>query len=155
MTETSDKVRAKKRGGGGGLPPSRHQNAIVTSEDGTKYRDIMTDASSTCTDSGILGPVVKTKTEVDINTFCNAAKLLQRGHRLLSANSAYTRPARSTPGKQWVVDFALGKRNVKLVPAGPAGRRRLRQLLRPKAHRPLDEADPPLLPLHGILRRVG
>ncbi|XP_039433419.1 uncharacterized protein LOC120415849 [Culex pipiens pallens] len=109
------------------------QNAIVTSEDGTKYRDIMTGfdrvlLDAPCTGSGVISkdPSVKTtKTEIDIQRCYNLQrKLLLTAIDCLSANSetggylVYSTCSILPQENEWVIDYALRKRNVKLVPTG-------------------------------------
>lgn len=109
------------------------QNAIVTSVDGTKYREIMTGfdrvlLDAPCTGSGVISkdPSVKTtKTETDIQRCYNLQrKLLLTAIDCLSANSetgsylVYSTCSILPQENEWVIDYALRKRNVKLVPTG-------------------------------------
>lgn len=109
------------------------QNAIVTSIDGTKYRDVMTGfdrvlLDAPCTGSGVISkdPSVKTtKSEVDIQRCYNLQrKLLLTAIDCLSANSenggylVYSTCSILPQENEWVVDYALRKRNVRLVSTG-------------------------------------
>lgn len=109
------------------------QNAIVTSIDGTKYRDVMTGfdrvlLDAPCTGSGVISkdPSVKTtKTDVDIQRCYNLQrKLLLTAIDCLSANSetggylVYSTCSILPQENEWVVDYALRKRNVRLVSTG-------------------------------------
>lgn len=109
------------------------QNAIVTSIDGTKYRDVMTGfdrvlLDAPCTGSGVISkdPSVKiTKSEIDIQRCYNLQrKLLLTAIDCLSANSetggylVYSTCSILPQENEWVVDYALRKRNVRLVPTG-------------------------------------
>uniref|UniRef100_A0A1Q3EXB5 Putative trna and rrna cytosine-c5-methylase nucleolar protein nol1/nop2 n=1 Tax=Culex tarsalis TaxID=7177 RepID=A0A1Q3EXB5_CULTA len=109
------------------------QNAIVTSVDGTKYREIMTGfdrvlLDAPCTGSGVISkdPSVKTtKTETDIQRCYNLQrKLLLTAIDCLSASSetggylVYSTCSILPQENEWVIDYALRKRNVKLVPTG-------------------------------------
>lgn len=109
------------------------QNAIVTSIDGTKYRDVMTGfdrvlLDAPCTGSGVISkdPSVKTtKSEVDIQRCYNLQrKLLLTAIDCLSSNSetggyvVYSTCSILPQENEWVVDYALRKRNVRLVSTG-------------------------------------
>lgn len=109
------------------------QNAIVTSVDGLKYREIMTGfdrvlLDAPCTGSGVISkdPSVKTtKTETDIQRCYNLQrKLILTAIDCLSANSetggylVYSTCSILPQENEWVIDYALRKRNVKLVPTG-------------------------------------
>ncbi|KXJ69146.1 uncharacterized protein LOC109415102 [Aedes albopictus] len=109
------------------------QNAIVTSIDGTKYQNVMTGfdrvlLDAPCTGSGVISkdPSVKTtKTEVDIQRCYNLQrKLLLTAIDCLSANSetggylVYSTCSILPQENEWVVNYALRKRNVRLVPTG-------------------------------------
>ncbi|XP_065092861.1 uncharacterized protein LOC135713648 [Ochlerotatus camptorhynchus] len=109
------------------------QNAIVTSIDGTKYRDVMTGfdrvlLDAPCTGSGVISkdPSVKTtKSEVDIQRCYNLQrKLLLTAIDCLSANSetggylVYSTCSILPQENEWVVDYAIRKRNVRLVSTG-------------------------------------
>lgn len=109
------------------------QNAIVSYEDGCKFGDIMTGfdrvlLDAPCTGTGVVAkdPSVKiSKSDIDIQRCYNLQRKL-----ILSAIDCVS--AKSTSGgiivystcsilpeeNEWVVDYALKKRNVKLVPTG-------------------------------------
>ncbi|XP_053685428.1 probable 28S rRNA (cytosine-C(5))-methyltransferase [Sabethes cyaneus] len=109
------------------------QNAIVTNIDGTKYNQLMTGfdrilLDAPCTGSGVISkdPSVKTtKTEVDIQRCYNLQrKLLLTAIDCLSANSdtggflVYSTCSILPQENEWVISYALKKRNVKLVSTG-------------------------------------
>lgn len=109
------------------------QNAIVTSIDGTKYRDVMTGfdrvlLDAPCSGSGVISkdPSVKTtKSDVDIQRCYNLQrKLLLTAIDCLSANTetggflVYSTCSILPQENEWVVNYALRKRNVRLVSTG-------------------------------------
>lgn len=109
------------------------QNAIVTNVDGTKYDKVITGfdrvlLDAPCTGSGVISkdPSVKTtKTEIDIQRCYNLQrKLLLTAIDCLSSNSetggfiVYSTCSILPQENEWVIDYALRKRNVKLVPTG-------------------------------------
>lgn len=109
------------------------QNAIVTCIDGTKYKDVMIGfdrvlLDAPCTGSGVISkdPTVKTtKSEIDIQRCYNLQrKLLLTAIDCLSSNSAtggylvYSTCSILPQENEWVVDYALRKRNVRLVSTG-------------------------------------
>ncbi|XP_055620231.1 probable 28S rRNA (cytosine-C(5))-methyltransferase [Toxorhynchites rutilus septentrionalis] len=106
------------------------QNAIVTNIDGTKYRDIMTGfdrvlLDAPCTGSGVISkdPSVKTtKTEIDVQRCYNLQrKLLLTAIDCVSASSrtggyiVYSTCSILPQENEWVLDYAIRKRNVRLV----------------------------------------
>ncbi|XP_055532799.1 probable 28S rRNA (cytosine(4447)-C(5))-methyltransferase [Wyeomyia smithii] len=109
------------------------QNAIVTNIDGTKYNQVMTGfdrvlLDAPCSGSGVISkdPSVKTtKTEIDIQRCYNLQrKLLLSAIDCLSANSntggylVYSTCSILPQENEWVIDYALRKRNVRLVSTG-------------------------------------
>lgn len=108
-------------------------NSIVSHEDGCKFGNIMTGfdrilLDAPCTGTGVVAkdPSVKTtKAETDIQRCYNLQrKLLLHAIDCLSAKSAtggylvYSTCSILPEENEWVVDYALRKRNVKLVPTG-------------------------------------
>lgn len=108
-------------------------NAVVCCEDGVKFKSIMTGfdrilVDAPCTGTGVIAkdPSVKTsKSEVDIQRCYNLQrKLLLTAIDCLSAKSAtggylvYSTCSILPEENEWVVDYVLKKRNVKLVPTG-------------------------------------
>lgn len=108
-------------------------NSIVSHEDGCKFGNIMTGfdrilLDAPCTGTGVVAkdPSVKTtKAETDIQRCYNLQrKLLLNAIDCLSAKSAtggylvYSTCSILPEENEWVVDYALRKRNVKLVPTG-------------------------------------
>lgn len=109
------------------------QNAVVTSIDGLKYRDVMTGfdrvlLDAPCTGSGVISkdPSVKTtKTEIDVQRCYNLQrKLLLTAIDCVSANSrtggiiVYSTCSILPQENEWVLDYAIRKRNVKLISTG-------------------------------------
>ncbi|XP_058831896.1 uncharacterized protein LOC131690272 [Topomyia yanbarensis] len=109
------------------------QNAIVTNIDGTKYRHVMTGfdrvlLDAPCTGSGVISKdqsVKTTKAEVDIQRCYNLQrKLILAGIDCLSASSetggylVYSTCSILPQENEWVIDYALRKRNVRLVSTG-------------------------------------
>lgn len=108
-------------------------NAVVCCEDGCKFKSIMSGfdrilVDAPCTGTGVIAkdPSVKTtKSEVDIQRCYNLQrKLLLTAIDCLSAKSAtggyvvYSTCSILPEENEWVIDYALKKRNVKLVPTG-------------------------------------
>lgn len=108
-------------------------NSIVSHEDGCKFGNIMTGfdrilLDAPCTGTGVVAkdPSVKTtKADTDIQRCYNLQrKLLLNAIDCLSAKSAtggylvYSTCSVLPEENEWVVDYALRKRNVKLVPTG-------------------------------------
>lgn len=108
-------------------------NSVVSHEDGCKFANIMTGfdrilLDAPCTGTGVVAkdPSVKTtKTDTDIQRCYNLQrKLLLSAIDCLSAKSAtggylvYSTCSILPEENEWVVDYALKTRNVKLVPTG-------------------------------------
>lgn len=108
-------------------------NAVVSCEDGTKFRNVMTGfdrilLDAPCTGTGVVAkdPSVKTsKSEVDIQRCYNLQRrLILTAIDCLSAKSTsggylvYSTCSILPEENEWVIDYALKKRNVKLVPTG-------------------------------------
>ena len=108
-------------------------NTIVTNIDGRKYHEFMTGfdrvlLDAPCTGSGVISkdPNVKTsKTEVDIQKCYNLQrKLILTAIDCLSAKSktggflVYSTCSILPQENEWVIDYALKKRNVRLVSTG-------------------------------------
>lgn len=108
-------------------------NAVVCCEDGTKFKSIMSGfdrilVDAPCTGTGVIAkdPSVKTsKSEVDIQRCYNLQrKLLLTAIDCLSAKSAtggyivYSTCSILPEENEWVIDYVLKNRNVKLVPTG-------------------------------------
>lgn len=108
-------------------------NAVVSCEDGCNYKSIMTGfdrvlVDAPCTGTGVISkdPSVKTsKSDVDIQRCYNLQrKLLLTAIDCLSAKSAtggylvYSTCSVLPEENEWVIDYALKTRNVKLVPTG-------------------------------------
>lgn len=108
-------------------------NAIISCEDGCKYKSIMTGfdrilVDAPCTGTGVIckDPSVKTsKSETDIQRCYNLQrKLLLTAIDCLSAKSStggyvvYSTCSILPEENEWVIDYVLKKRNVKLVPTG-------------------------------------
>lgn len=108
-------------------------NSIVSCEDGSKYQNIMTGfdrvlLDAPCTGTGVVAkdPSVKTsKSEVDIQRCYNLQrKLILSAIDCLSSKSTtggylvYSTCSILPEENEWVIDYALKKRNVKLVPTG-------------------------------------
>lgn len=108
-------------------------NAVVSCEDGTKYKSIMTGfdrilVDAPCTGTGVISkdPSAKTsKSDVDVQRCYNIQrKLLLTAIDCVSAKSAsggyivYSTCSILPEENEWVIDYVLKKRNVKLVPTG-------------------------------------
>lgn len=108
-------------------------NAVISCEDGCKYQKIMTGfdrvlVDAPCTGTGVIAkdPSVKTsKSEVDVQRCYNLQrKLLLTAIDCLSAKSStggyvvYSTCSILPEENEWVIDYALKKRNVKLVSTG-------------------------------------
>lgn len=108
-------------------------NAVISTEDGIKYRDIMRGfdrvlLDAPCSGTGVVAkdPSVKTsKSEVDVQRCYNLQrKLILSAIDCLSAKSktggylVYSTCSILPEENEWVIDYALKKRNVKLVPTG-------------------------------------
>lgn len=108
-------------------------NSVVSCEDGCKYGRIMTGfdrilVDAPCTGTGVVSkdPSVKTsKSDVDIQRCYNLQrKLLLTAIDCLSAKSAtggyvvYSTCSILPEENEWVIDYVLKKRNVKLVSTG-------------------------------------
>ncbi|XP_058459778.1 probable 28S rRNA (cytosine-C(5))-methyltransferase isoform X2 [Malaya genurostris] len=109
------------------------QNSIITNLDGTKYAQVMRGfdrvlLDAPCSGSGVISkdPSVKTtKTEIDIQRCYNLQrKLLLTAIDCLSATSesggflVYSTCSILPQENEWVIDYALRKRNVRLVSTG-------------------------------------
>ncbi|KAH8266251.1 hypothetical protein KR038_002921 [Drosophila bunnanda] len=108
-------------------------NAVISCEDGTKFKNIITGfdrvlLDAPCTGTGVVSkdPSVKTtKSEVDVQRCYNLQrKLLLSAIDCVDAKSAtggyivYSTCSVLPEENEWVIDYALKKRNVKLVPTG-------------------------------------
>ncbi|EAA44543.4 AGAP005221-PA [Anopheles gambiae str. PEST] len=109
------------------------QNAVITCMDGVKYGNIMKGfdrvlLDAPCTGSGVISkdPSVKaTKNEIDVQRCFNLQRrLLLTAIDCLSASSptggylVYSTCSILPQENEWVIDFALKRRNVRLVPTG-------------------------------------
>ncbi|KAL5273643.1 NOP2 family protein [Megaselia abdita] len=108
-------------------------NCIVSCEDGCKFREVMTGfdrvlLDAPCTGTGVVAkdPSVKqSKSDVDVQRCYNLQrKLLLTAIDCLDAKSStggylvYSTCSVLPEENEWVIDYALKKRNVKLVPTG-------------------------------------
>uniref|UniRef100_A0A1A9V243 SAM-dependent MTase RsmB/NOP-type domain-containing protein n=1 Tax=Glossina austeni TaxID=7395 RepID=A0A1A9V243_GLOAU len=108
-------------------------NSVISCEDGCKFRQIMTGfdrvlLDAPCTGTGVVSkdPSVKsTKTAVDVQRCYNLQrKLLLSAIDCTDAKSStggyivYSTCSILPEENEWVIDYALKKRNVKLVPTG-------------------------------------
>ncbi|KAH8253519.1 hypothetical protein KR032_005892 [Drosophila birchii] len=108
-------------------------NAIISCEDGTKFKNIITGfdrvlLDAPCTGTGVVSkdPSVKTtKSDVDVQRCYNLQrKLLLSAIDCVDAKSStggyivYSTCSVLPEENEWVIDYALKKRNVKLVPTG-------------------------------------
>lgn len=108
-------------------------NAIVSCEDGCKFRNLISGfdrilLDAPCTGTGVVAkdPSVKsTKNEVDVQRCYNLQrKLLLTAIDCVDAKSktggyiVYSTCSVLPEENEWVIDYALRKRNVKLVPTG-------------------------------------
>lgn len=108
-------------------------NCIVSCEDGCKFRQVMTGfdrvlLDAPCTGTGVVAkdPSVKqSKSEIDVQRCYNLQrKLLLTAIDCLDAKSpsggylVYSTCSVLPEENEWVIDYALKKRNVKLVPTG-------------------------------------
>lgn len=109
------------------------QNSVVTNIDGTKYPDVMKGfdrvlLDAPCSGSGVISkdPSVKTtKTETDVQRCYNLQRrLILAAIDCLSAESetggylVYSTCSVLPQENEWVIDYALQKRNVRLVSIG-------------------------------------